>query len=387
MRVPLHPFYSKLLRHYGLAPSQLTPNSWRFMAAFIVLCSDAGLKPRLLVFRQFFSVCACTHGNRDGWYIIKPRKMSEDGWRGRLFSTSSWQLPKKDGWKARFFFLSSPTGNWPCPITWGKPTREADSDPNLSIKAKEDIQKLWNMQGSLCIDMMSLLGEVKLAAVLVRATPVQKEVNSGNTRDRVPLSAMDKDGDDWLRTVLKKTTDIVINESSLLRQQLNEARQSEAATKTELIKAHKSEMANKADLDIVRKSEAAAKAQLVATQAELAAARTQIDKIRKSVVAAKAEQRKKSKAEASAKAEIAATKAELIITKAQLDEAKKSEASAKAKLADVKVMVQKAGNEYPEDFVRLHKLMMNGFESAFGMVHKSQLDASLPITENRNNDP
>jgi hypothetical protein len=89
MRVPRHPFYSKLLRHYGLAPSQLTPNSWWYMAAFIVLCSDAGLKPRLWVFQHFFRVCAYTHGNRDGSYIIKPHKMSEDGRRGRLFSTRS----------------------------------------------------------------------------------------------------------------------------------------------------------------------------------------------------------------------------------------------------------------------------------------------------------
>jgi hypothetical protein len=48
-------------------------------------------------------------------------------------------------------------------------------------------------------------------------------------------------------------------------------------------------------------------------------------------------------------------------------------------------MVQKTGNKYVEDFVRLHNLMMDGFESALGIVHKSQLDASIPGTDNRNN--
>jgi hypothetical protein len=186
MRVPLHPFYSKLLRHYGLAPSQLTPNSWRFKAAFIVLCSDAGLMPGLSVFRHFFRVCAYTHGNWDGWYIIniEPHKMSEDDQHRRLFSTTSSQLPNNNGWKERFFFLSAPTGNWPCLITWGKPTRESAGDPKFSIKAKQDIQKLCNVQGSSCIDLVSLLDEEKLATVHVRATPVQKEVNSSNTPDR-----------------------------------------------------------------------------------------------------------------------------------------------------------------------------------------------------------
>jgi hypothetical protein len=43
LRFPLHDFYLKLLRHYRLAPSQLVPNAWKYMAAFVLRCKDAGV--------------------------------------------------------------------------------------------------------------------------------------------------------------------------------------------------------------------------------------------------------------------------------------------------------------------------------------------------------
>jgi hypothetical protein len=38
MRVPLHPFFRDVLTHFCVALTQLTPNCWRIMAAFLVLC-------------------------------------------------------------------------------------------------------------------------------------------------------------------------------------------------------------------------------------------------------------------------------------------------------------------------------------------------------------
>ncbi|KAK3024719.1 hypothetical protein RJ639_044156 [Escallonia herrerae] len=45
-RVPLHPFFIKVLNAYGLAPGQFSPHAWRFMSFFIYQCHKLGLNPR-----------------------------------------------------------------------------------------------------------------------------------------------------------------------------------------------------------------------------------------------------------------------------------------------------------------------------------------------------
>ncbi|KAK3004621.1 hypothetical protein RJ639_019139 [Escallonia herrerae] len=45
-KVPLHPFFIKVLNAYGLAPGQFSPHAWRFMSFFIYQCHKLGLNPR-----------------------------------------------------------------------------------------------------------------------------------------------------------------------------------------------------------------------------------------------------------------------------------------------------------------------------------------------------
>ncbi|KAL6839757.1 hypothetical protein ACP4OV_030445 [Aristida adscensionis] len=415
MRVPLHPFYAKLLRHYGLAPAQLTPSAWRHAAAFVVLCSDAGLpKPRLAVFRRLFAACAHRSRRGEGWYFFKPRRASEHGRRGRLFAAAAaagWALPKNDGWKERFFFLASPTGAWPCPVAWGKPGEEAAGDPKLSDKAQGDLKKLYDLLGSAKIDLGSLLAEHKLAAAV--ATPVKIEENDGAAparkgampkgkapaaapsppmepgggicRDQLLASLGQEDGEDWLQTVLKKTAEVVQKESSLLRQKLGEAGMSEMAARAELAEAKKSEAATKAELDKARKSEAAAKAELATAKAELGVARQSEAAAKAELATANAELGVATKSEAAAKAKLFASKAELC-------EARKSEEAAKAELiaikeelASAKAKVQKTGNEHLGEFVRLHSLMMDNLGNAFGTVVNKTLLSQAPATQDQDN--
>ena len=68
MRVPLHPFACDVLRHFGLAPSEVTPNGWRIMAGFLVLSHHAGVPPSLAVFRHFFKLCLFMS---NGWYHFR----------------------------------------------------------------------------------------------------------------------------------------------------------------------------------------------------------------------------------------------------------------------------------------------------------------------------
>ncbi|XP_039804804.1 uncharacterized protein LOC120669045 [Panicum virgatum] len=71
MRVPLDPFFRDVLSHFGLAPSQLAPNCWRVMAAFLALSRAAGIRtPSVAVFRQFFSLRAL---KVRGLYCFSPK--------------------------------------------------------------------------------------------------------------------------------------------------------------------------------------------------------------------------------------------------------------------------------------------------------------------------
>ncbi|KAK3009557.1 hypothetical protein RJ639_013787 [Escallonia herrerae] len=45
-RVPLCPFFIKVLNAYGLAPGQFLPHAWRFISFFIYQCYRLGLRPR-----------------------------------------------------------------------------------------------------------------------------------------------------------------------------------------------------------------------------------------------------------------------------------------------------------------------------------------------------
>ncbi|KAF8650234.1 hypothetical protein HU200_063989 [Digitaria exilis] len=118
LRFPLHDFYARLLRHFRLAPSQLTPNAWSYMAAFVLRCKEAGVEP--LVSAVHFH--PYTEAGR------------------RLFTGA---LPRKSGWKSRFFFLEGPSVmQWKCPVKWGKPRMDATRKVELMETA---VKKLTDM--------------------------------------------------------------------------------------------------------------------------------------------------------------------------------------------------------------------------------------------------
>ncbi|TVU43044.1 hypothetical protein EJB05_09480, partial [Eragrostis curvula] len=154
MRVPLHGFHAALLRHYGLAPAQLAPNAWRYVAAFVLLCQDAGVEPMLSVFQHFFSIC--THkGDAAGWHHFKPSNHA--GSSRRLFSGKI-SKTMYAGWKNRFFFLKAPQdAPWPCPVKWGKPTRVAVRKPGLTAAASAAVEKLLDRVGSSGINVAPFL--------------------------------------------------------------------------------------------------------------------------------------------------------------------------------------------------------------------------------------
>jgi hypothetical protein len=154
MRLPLHPFVSDALAHFGIAPSQLAPNGWRTLVGFAVLCHFRGAgAPTLPVFRRFFALAALP--NAKGWYNFRARESVPALFTGLPTSIK--------GWKEEFLLVSPPPGApWRCPVKWGVATKEAMSDPVLTDGDAAVVRLLSQGQG--VVDLKTYLSESNLVA-------------------------------------------------------------------------------------------------------------------------------------------------------------------------------------------------------------------------------
>ena len=68
LRLPIHPFFRLVLRSYGLAPTQLNPNSWSQMVGSWMLWKEAslGVEMPLSVFQSFYLPKVTARGIRPG---------------------------------------------------------------------------------------------------------------------------------------------------------------------------------------------------------------------------------------------------------------------------------------------------------------------------------
>ncbi|CAL5044280.1 unnamed protein product [Urochloa decumbens] len=182
MRIPLHGFFCEALAHFGVAPSQVTPNGWRVMAAFVVLSHFAagGAPPSLAVFRHFFSLCA---HKLKGWYWFRGKDSA-----GALFKGLPLSLK---GWKEEFFFLRSPTP-WPCPVKWGEPSKSSTAEPVLTREEKGIAAKLLRAHGA-AVDLKTYLSESNLAAAMITGAPSLQPVPAAAPSSRTASSAKGMD--------------------------------------------------------------------------------------------------------------------------------------------------------------------------------------------------
>ncbi|GJM90997.1 hypothetical protein PR202_ga07331 [Eleusine coracana subsp. coracana] len=153
MRLPLDPFVSSALTHYGIAPSQLAPNGWRVLSAFAALSYFRGAgPPSLPVFRHFF---ALYKGKGEGWYSIRGRRESSPALIAGLPGSGN-------AWKEEFLLVAPPPGApWPCPVRWGVPSKEAMRDPVLT-KGEAAVAKRL-AQGHGVVDLKTYLSETNLS--------------------------------------------------------------------------------------------------------------------------------------------------------------------------------------------------------------------------------
>lgn len=157
MRLPLHPFVSDALAHFGIAPSQLAPNGWRVLVGFAVLCHFRGAGvPSLPVFRHFFTLAPLPKGK--GWYSFRARESVPALFTGLPTSIKAW--------KEEFLLVSPPPGApWRCPVRWGSPTKEAKSYPVLTETEAAVARRLAQGQG--VVDLRTYLSESNLVAAKI----------------------------------------------------------------------------------------------------------------------------------------------------------------------------------------------------------------------------
>ena len=95
LRFPLHPFIKRVLQHFNVCPSQLSPNFWGILVGLLVLFRDKGLGvPSIALFLDLFSVKEATEG-----FLYLSRRASAPLIISDLPSSHRF-------WKERYFFVS-----------------------------------------------------------------------------------------------------------------------------------------------------------------------------------------------------------------------------------------------------------------------------------------
>ena len=102
---PLHPFIKRILQHFNVCPSQLSPNFWGILIGLLVFFRDKGLGvPSIALFLDLFSVKEATEGflylskRSSTPLIISDLPSSHKFWKERYFFVSgrSWEYDPLD---------------------------------------------------------------------------------------------------------------------------------------------------------------------------------------------------------------------------------------------------------------------------------------------------
>ncbi|RZS03400.1 hypothetical protein BHM03_00033579 [Ensete ventricosum] len=98
---PLHPLIEECVRWWRVSPSQVVPNSWRYLVVFLGECRGVGIIPTRDLFMACFRLCK----SRGGYYLT-----TRVGFR--VSGTSS----NNKGWKSRYLYVSGPA--WGFRLDW-----------------------------------------------------------------------------------------------------------------------------------------------------------------------------------------------------------------------------------------------------------------------------
>ena len=111
LRFPIHPFLMELLDHFGIAPEQLMPNSWRIVVSCIGIWLVA-MDEDMLRVDELVYLYRLKASKEYKYYELIPWETSTRIVRGL---PSSFRY-----WKSRFFFVSGDDFETPSGRVWGE---------------------------------------------------------------------------------------------------------------------------------------------------------------------------------------------------------------------------------------------------------------------------
>ncbi|MQL71965.1 hypothetical protein Taro_004280 [Colocasia esculenta] len=138
LRLPMPEIAKELLRSWKVAPIQLTPNSWRTIFVFCIICRKKKIEATAEIFRNHFSL-ACSPQSGMGIVYVKHRT-------NRMRINFSPRLSNNKGWTGRLFSVGRQRGanipEWDFPVRVVEPLRRADAPPFLIREAAAGSQLL-----------------------------------------------------------------------------------------------------------------------------------------------------------------------------------------------------------------------------------------------------
>ena len=106
LRFPLHPFIKRVLQHFNVCPSQLSPNFWGILVGLLVIFRDKGLGvPNIALFLDLFSVKKAIKG-----FLYLSKRSNAPLIISDLPSSHKF-------WKERYFFFSVAAAGSMIPLT------------------------------------------------------------------------------------------------------------------------------------------------------------------------------------------------------------------------------------------------------------------------------
>ncbi|MQL99067.1 hypothetical protein Taro_031784 [Colocasia esculenta] len=127
LRLPMPEIAKELLRSWKVAPIQLTPNSWRTIFVFCIICRKRKIEATAEIFRNHFSL-VCSPQSEMGIVYVKHRT-------NRMRINFSPRLSNNKGWTGRLFSVGRRKGvnipEWDFLVRVVEPLRKADMPPFL----------------------------------------------------------------------------------------------------------------------------------------------------------------------------------------------------------------------------------------------------------------
>ena len=116
MSLPFHPVVEELCDLCRISPGQIAPNAWRRVVWFFFACDQAGIEPRLDIFR---SVASMQHVRKERNFVAIGFKRCN----APVFPTNI------KGWKNKYFFLRPKVGSFRYSEIWTTPFIERFNTP------------------------------------------------------------------------------------------------------------------------------------------------------------------------------------------------------------------------------------------------------------------